>query len=70
MTMDFSDTSSDELEEHNAWNPMLEPFFHAHIGVLMKVLVDERELGRIALSCHVALDILVRPAVFNGTRCP
>ena len=42
--MDFSDTSSDELEEHNAWNPMLELFFHAHIGVFMKVLVDEKEL--------------------------
>ena len=31
--MDFCDTSSDVLEEHNASNPMLELFFHAHIGV-------------------------------------
>ena len=41
VTMDFSDTSSDELEESNAWNPMLELFFHAHI----EVLVDEKGTG-------------------------
>ena len=58
MTMDFSDTSSDELEEHNAWNQILELFFHPHIGIYMGVLVDEKELVRIALSCHFALDIL------------
>ena len=44
--MGFSDTSSDKLEEHNAWNPMLELFIHAHIGVYMAVLVDEKELER------------------------
>ena len=59
VTMDLSDTSSDELEEHNTWNPMLELFFHAHIGVYMEVLVDEKELERIALSCQFALDILI-----------
>ena len=32
VLMEFSDTSSDELEEHNAWNPMLELFLNAHIG--------------------------------------
>ena len=26
VIMDFSDTSSDVLEEHNAWDPMLEMF--------------------------------------------
>ena len=49
--MDFADTSSDGLEEHNAWNPMLELLSHAHIGIYMEVLVDEKDLGRIALSC-------------------
>ena len=56
--MDFSDTSSDELEEHNAWNPMLELF--------MEVLVDEKELVRIAPSCHFPLDI---PCDQSETRC-
>ena len=31
--MYFSDTSYDGLEEHNAWNPMFELFFHAHVEV-------------------------------------
>ena len=40
--MDFSDTSSDELEEHNAWNPICWNFsFVRHIGICMEVLVDE-----------------------------
>ena len=42
MIMGFSDSSSGGLEEHNAWNPML---------------VDEKELERIALSRHLVLDI-------------
>ena len=50
--MDFSDTSSDGLQEHNAWNPVLELFCHANVGVKMEVLVDEKELERIALSCQ------------------
>ena len=45
VTVDFSDTSSDEQEEHNAWTPMLELFFHAHIGRYMEVLVDEKGTG-------------------------
>ena len=58
VTMDFTDTSSDELEEHNAGNQILELFFHARDRTYMQVLVDEKELGRISLSCHFALDIL------------
>ena len=37
---------------------MLELFFRAHISGLHGTLVDEKELVRIALSCHFALDIL------------
>ena len=66
VTVDFSDTSSDEQEEHNAWNPMLELVCHAHIGMHLEVLVGEKELGRIALSCHFALDILCDK---SGVRC-
>ena len=49
--MVFSNTSFGELEEHNVGNPMLEPLFHACIVVYMEVLANEKELGRIALSC-------------------
>ena len=61
--MGVSDTSStltssdsDAHDGHNIWNPMLELPGHAHIGVFM--LFDEEDLGRTALSCHFALDIL------------
>ena len=32
VIVDFSDTSSEELDEHNAWNPMLELLFHSLVG--------------------------------------
>ena len=64
--MDVSDTSSTltssdsvDYDEHNSWNPMLELLCHAHIGVFMEALFDEEEMGRIALSCHFALDEFV-----------
>ena len=63
--MDVSDTSStltssdpDEYDGHNIWNPMLELLCRAHIGVFMEELFGEEDLVRIALSCHLALDIL------------
>ena len=63
--MDVSDTSStltssdpDEHDGHNIWNPMSELLCHAHTGVFMEALFGEDDLGRIALSCHFALDIL------------
>ena len=40
------------------WNPMLELFCYAEIGMLMEALADEMVLAMIALSCHSALDIL------------
>ena len=63
--MNVSDTSStftssvpDEYDGHNIENPMLELVCHAHIGVFMETLLDEEDLGDIAFSCHLALDIL------------
>ena len=44
---------TDEHDGHNILNPMLELLCYAHVGVLM-----EEDSGRIALSCHFALDIL------------
>ena len=37
---------------------MLGLLWHAHVGVFMEALLDEVALGRIALSCHIALDVL------------
>ena len=65
LAMNDSDTSStltssnpDEFVEHNIWNPILGLICHAHIGVSMEALFDEEDLGRIALSCNFALDVL------------
>ena len=38
--------------------PMLELLCHAHIGVFMEAPFDEQYFGRMALSCHFALDNL------------
>ena len=51
-------SDSDDPAEHNMWNPMLELFCHAEIGILMVALADEMVLAITALSCHFALDIL------------
>ena len=63
--MDVSDTSStlassdlDEYDRHNIRNSMLDLLCHVHIGVCIKALFDEEDLGRTAISCHSALDIL------------
>ena len=63
--MDVSDISStlyssesNEYHEHNIWNPMLELLFHTQIGISMEALFSEEDMGRIALSCHFALDVL------------
>ena len=61
--MDGSDTSStltslssDELDEHKHLE-LYGLLRHAHVGVSMETLLDETDLGRIALSCHF-LDVL------------
>ena len=60
--MDGSDTSSaltssgsGDFDEHNMCNPMWGLFCHVHRGVFMEAHFDEVDLGRIALSCHLAL---------------
>ena len=53
-----TEASSDERFAHNMWNPMMELLFHAQIGGIFEMFVDEIELARLALSCHFALDVL------------
>ena len=67
LTMYVSDTSStltfsnsDEFDEHTIWNPMLGLLCHAHVGVSLEQLCDDEDLEKIALSCHFALDVLLR----------
>ena len=65
LAMDVSNTSAtltssdpDEHDRHIICYPMLEHLCHAHGGVFMEALFDEEDLGRIARSCHFAMDIL------------
>ena len=55
----MNQTSSDSVDfnEHNIWNPVLEQLFHVLVGAFTEAYFDEVELGRIALSCHFALDV-------------
>ena len=40
------------------WNPMLESLCHSEVGFVMEALLDEKEIGRVALSCHFSFDVL------------
>ena len=37
---------------------MMELLFHAQIGGIFEMFVDQVDLARLALSCHFALDVL------------
>ena len=51
-------SSSGENFAHNMWNPLLELLFHEQTSGVFVLYVEEIDLAKIALSCHVALDLL------------
>ena len=51
-------SSIDDSSEDKMWNPLLELLFLKHVnGIVDSYLVDV-DLAKIALSCHIALDLL------------
>ena len=40
------------------WNPLMKLLFHEQISGAFEPFVDEIDLAKIALSCHIALDLL------------
>ena len=54
----FSSEESFEYQEHKIWNPMLESLCHLEVGVVLEALLDEVDIGRIAVSCHFSLNVL------------
>ena len=40
------------------WNPLMKLLFHEQISGAFEPFVDEIDLAKIALSCHIALDSL------------
>ena len=59
----FSD--SDEYDERNEWNLMLNLFCHEYVGAVMESYLDVAVLGRIAPSCHFAFALLCDKAEFH-----
>ena len=51
-------SSSGESVAHNMWNPLLELLFHGQISGAFEPFIVETDLAKIALSCHLALDLL------------
>ena len=43
---------------HDMWNPLLELLFLEQTSSVFVLYVEEVELAKVALSCHVALDLL------------
>ena len=48
--------SSDEEGEHHVLNPLLEVV--GRPGMLMGSFLEDEELSRTALSCHLSMDLL------------
>ena len=51
-------SSGTDEGEHSVWNPFLGFCCHHRIGYNMEGILTEEELGRVALSCRFALDLL------------
>ena len=50
--------SSDEEVEHDAWNLFVDNVGQSRSGMLVVSFLEDEELARTALSCHLAMDIL------------
>ena len=57
--------SSGDYDDHKMWNTILGLLCHVQAGVLMDSYLDEAVLGRMACSCHFALDPVFDKADFH-----
>ena len=55
---DSEGTSSSQLCEHNVESPALHIIGQNWSGEKISLFLEDWELARVALSCHIALDIL------------
>ena len=51
-------SSSDLVGECNMWNPLLSTVTHPVLGPTLEDLILDEDLGKVALTCHFALDLL------------
>ena len=56
----FSSDESFEYHEHYIWYPMLASLCHFEVDVVFEALLDEVDMGRIALACHFFFGCIVR----------
>ena len=45
--------SFEDVFSHNMWSPLLELLFHEQVSGIFEPFVDEIDLAKIALSCHL-----------------
>ena len=53
----------DDYFEHIVWNLVLELLFFEHVNGIVESYLEDLDLGKIAFSCHFALDLLCYKAV-------
>ena len=53
-------TSSDEEEEHNAWNLFLDVVAQYSPGMRVESFLEDKELARTVLSCHLSMDLFCK----------
>ena len=55
---DGSSSSEEEAEPHNIWNALLAAMVHFRVGEVLQPLLTTEDVGKVALSCHLACDAL------------
>ena len=57
---DETSSSPDEVSECNMWNPLLSTVSHFVFGPTLEDLIQDEDLGKVAMTCHFALDLVQR----------
>ena len=56
--MDGSRADLSGETEHDQWNQLLELCANSAIGLVLQGCLEDRDVGKVAWSCHFALDVL------------
>ena len=62
-----SSSSAEEAEPYNIWNALLAALVHYRVGEVLQPLLTAEDMGKVALSCHLACDALCAE-LYVGTR--
>ena len=67
-----SSLSSNAVGECNMWNPLLSTISDFVFWPTLENLIPDEDLGRVAMTCHFALDLLCAEmhTAFERKKCP